>query len=70
MQEEILTLFSQNLERIKNLKKKTEELSFDYHDAMQRIKSYQFDLDYMTKKASTLDTKFEKLTASHKFEKI
>lgn len=66
MQEETLNLFSQNLERIKSLKKKTEELSFDYHDAMQRIKSYQMDLDYMSKRASLLDNKFEKLVSTYK----
>jgi|LauGreDrversion4_2_1035121.scaffolds.fasta_scaffold270958_2 hypothetical protein len=66
MQEETLNLFSQNLERIKTLKKKTEELSYDYHEAMQRLKSLQIDLDFMNKKAINLDNKFDKLIQEYK----
>ena len=66
MQEETLNIFNQNLERIRALKKKTEELSYDYHDAIQRIKSFQIDLDFMNKKAINLDSKFDKLLKSHK----
>jgi len=66
MQEETLNLFSQNLERIKTLKKKTEELSYDYHEAMQRLKSFQIDLDFMNKKAINLDNKFDKLIQEYK----
>jgi ABC-type uncharacterized transport system auxiliary subunit len=66
MQEETLNLFSQNLERIKTLKKKTEELSYDYHEAMQRLKSFQIDLDFMNKKAINLDNKFDKLIHEYK----
>ena len=67
MQEETLNLFTQNLERIRALKKKTEELSYDYHDAKQRIKSFQIDLEFMSKKAQNLDTKFDKLLKNHKY---
>ena len=66
MQEETLNLFSQNLERIKNLKKKTEELSYDYHEAMQRLKTFQIDLEFMNKKALNLDNKYDKLIATYK----
>ena len=66
MQDETLNLFSQNLERIKNLKKKTEDLSYDYHEAIQRIKSYHLDLEFMTKKAGNLETKFDKLITANK----
>ena len=55
-----------NLEKIKNLKKRADELSAEYHENIERLKFYDKDVEYMIKKIGTMDGKLEKLVINYK----
>lgn len=58
--------YSSNLERVKNIKKRAEELSQEYHENMEKLKFYDKDIEFMIKKVGTMDQKLEKLLINHK----
>jgi hypothetical protein len=50
-----------NLEKIKSLKRKADELSQEYHENMEKLKFNERDLDFMTRKLSMLDNQLDKM---------
>ena len=50
-----------NLERLKSLKKRAEEMSQDFHEYMEKLKFYESDIEFMIKKTTILDNKLEKI---------
>ena len=59
-------LISSNLERLKSIKKKAEELGTEYHDNIQKLKFMDKDIEFMIKKTNTLDSKLDKLLVNYK----
>jgi hypothetical protein len=55
-----------NLEKIKNLKRRADELSAEYHENIERLKFYDKDIEFMIKKIATMDSKLEKLVVNYK----
>ncbi len=55
-----------NLEKIKYLKKRADELSGDYHENIERLKFYDKDIEFMIKKIASMDGKLEKLVGNYK----
>lgn len=55
-----------NLERIKILKKKADEMSQEYHENIEKLKIYDKDVDFMIRKIGTMDQKLEKILDGYK----
>ncbi len=55
-----------NLEKIKILKKRADELSQDYHENIEKLKFYDKDIEHMIKRIGCMDVKLEKLILNHK----
>jgi hypothetical protein len=55
-----------NLEKIKILKRRADELSAEYHENIERLKFYDKDIEFMIKKIATMDSKLEKLVVNYK----
>lgn len=58
--------YTSNLDKIKSLKKKADELSLEYHENMEKLKFSDKDLDFMIKKIGNLDQKLENLIVGYK----
>jgi hypothetical protein len=55
-----------NISRIKNIKKKAEILSQEYHENMEKLKFYDKDIDFMIKKTQNQEAKLDKLLSHYK----
>jgi hypothetical protein len=55
-----------NLEKIKALKKRADELSMEYHENIERLKFYDKDVEFMIRKMTGIDSKIEKLSIDYK----
>lgn len=55
-----------NLEKVKSLKKRADELSLEYHENIEKLKFQDKDVDFMIKKISQLDQKLENLKVNYK----
>lgn len=55
-----------NLDKIKFLKKRAEELSGDYHESIERLKFYDKDVEFMMKRLTTLDQKIDRIAVNYK----
>jgi hypothetical protein len=58
--------FNMNMERIKNLKHKTELINQEYNQNMEKLNLYEKDIEYMIKKTNQLDSKLDKLIHNFK----
>lgn len=55
-----------NLEKIKSLKKRVDDLSMDYHENIERLKFYDKDIEFMFRKMTGMESKLENLLLNYK----
>jgi UDP-N-acetylglucosamine pyrophosphorylase len=58
--------YKSNLEKIKYLKKRADELNLEYHENIEKLKFYDKDVEYMTRKIGNLDAKLENMKLNFK----
>jgi hypothetical protein len=55
-----------NMEKIRNIKHKTELINQEYNNNIEKLNSYEKDIEHMVKKTNLLDQKLDKLIHSFK----
>jgi hypothetical protein len=55
-----------NMEKIKNIKHKSEIINQEYNLNIEKLNTYEKDIDHMVKKTNALDHKLDKLLHSFK----
>jgi len=58
--------YKSNLDKIKSLKKRADELSFEYHQNIEKLKFSDKDVEYIIKKIENMDKKLEKTIVNYK----
>jgi len=56
-----------NLERLKQLKKKTLDLSLDYHLIVEKLKDEEKNIMFIVKKTGVMDKKIDKIIKNYRY---